>query len=147
MKPPPRYLVTWREVVAWREAEDYDWHQTPYARIPVRFAYREGFSFQFPYLLENLETGEVIGTNFDLREQAHFATTDWALRKKLQRQWQTFLALKTKTKPVPDPVRLATRKLDALLKLEKQWLRKSRLAATKLRKLRARIQRLKQRVS
>ncbi len=132
MNTPHRYLLTWRE------KNDFKWHQLSYLRNTASRIKRYQQGVTFPFRYENLETGQIIATNFDLRQHARFVTTQWPKRTQLLRQWEKFRASKAK----PDPQVLAQRKLAALTQREKQWQRKLKLATTKLRKLRTQIKRL-----
>lgn len=130
MKQPTRYLLTWRE------ANDFKWHEFQMKRKPRRMGW------VCPHRFEDLETGEVLASNFDLRHEAYFATHDWPKRKKLLAAWKKFLT--PKPKPSPDE-RAAQRRLKRfhnLLARQKTWLTKARRVRTELRKIHAALRRI-----
>lgn len=120
-KAPYRFLATWH-------SKSRAWHQRTYPRRPPRPEL-----WRCPYKIEDLLTGEVIDTNFDVREATYYATHDWPVKNAALRKLNRFYNPPPK-KPVD---RLA--KLQAA---EKRWLTKFRLAETKLKKIRRAMRRL-----
>lgn len=119
-RAPRRYLLTWR-------GKDLGWYQELYARRPMWVGHRD-----YPCRLEDLLTGEILVCNFDLRQETLYATRDWKVRDSAKRAIDRFY-----NPPPKKPV-------DRLAKLrgdETRWIRKFKLAQTKLRKIRAAIKR------
>lgn len=144
--------------LAWRDKHDFSWHEKTYATPPKHI---HDWCAQQPCRLEDLMTGAILHSSFDLRHETFFATHPerFVQLARGRRAWQRLdrqnlaalpLAL---PEPLPTPAQLAAaralvraeqqrQRLTQLQRREKDWTRKFKLAATKLKKLRRALRRL-----
>lgn len=107
-------------------------HERSYARVPGSVITART---DIRYRLEDAVTGVIVKDTLELREAVYLTTHSLPGRNELLRAHQRHQRkLHPPPRPKPD-------KLVALRAKEKNWIRKTKLANTKLRKIRAAIRR------
>jgi hypothetical protein len=96
--------------------------------------------------VENLETGEVIQNELSFRSlgemKLRIEKDGFKMRRRALNALEAIKRKATRAAQKKAAARSPEKKLESLRAIEKTWIRKAKLAATKLKKLRGRIKRL-----